>query len=82
MNTRTGSWNGKNRHCILGSNLPLQVNPSSMRYRTERWLLTSSSRQKKGPALKLRLVPAGANRASRDGLPERDQAARVEFNEK
>src|ERR1017187_106453 len=49
-------------HCIVGSKPPLmQLNPSSMRYRTERWLLTSSSRQPERPALKPRLVPASAN---------------------
>jgi hypothetical protein len=76
------SERGKDGHCVLGSNPPLQVNPSSMRHRTESWLFTSSSRQRRRPALKLRLVPARANPAGLEGLPESDQAAGIESNQK
>ncbi len=41
---------------------------SSMRDRTESWLLTSRSRQRKRPGLKLRLVPARGSPAGLGGL--------------
>jgi len=72
----TGDRTGMDRHCMLqwkgivGSNPALQVNPSSMRCWTESWLLTSSSKQRGRPALKLRLVPARANPAGLDGPPQ------------
>ena len=69
-------------HYIAGSNAPLRLNASSMRDSTERWLLASISRRTRRPALRHRLVPASANPAGLEGLPELDQAARVGFNRK
>jgi uncharacterized protein (DUF433 family) len=52
-----------------------------MRYRPQSWWLTSSSRQRRRPTLKLRLVPARANPAGPDRRPAWDQAVRAEFTQ-
>ncbi len=71
---------GKDRHCTVGSKLTLRANPRSVRYQTYRSLFTPTPRHRRRPLP--RLVPAKAISAGLDGLPESDQAARVEFNEK
>ena len=74
----------RTRIAFLALNPPLQLTPVRARCanRIASWLPTSSSSQRKKPALKLPLFPTGANPAGVDGLPEQNQGARVEFNEK
>jgi hypothetical protein len=64
---------GKDRHCILDSNLPLRVNPGSMRYRPEGWRLTSNSWQRRRLALKLRLVLVKAKPLGFDEQKRKEQ---------
>ena len=57
-------------HYIVGPNPLLQVNPSSMRYRTATWFLASSSRQLRQPAMTLGLALVRANPTGLDAAPQ------------
>jgi hypothetical protein len=80
LNQQAGLMSGKDRHCTVGSKPTLRANPRSVRYQTYSSLFTPTPRHRRRPLP--RLVPAKAISAGLDGLPESDQAARVEFNEK
>jgi hypothetical protein len=71
---------GRDRHCTVGSKPTLRANSRSVRYQTHSSLFTPTPRHRRRPLP--RLVPAKAISAGLDRLPESDQAARVELNEK